>query len=154
MPTAGAFSDFVEDAIAKQYFRNTAPAAPPATVYVAAFTAVPTDVAGSGTEVSAAGTAYARQAVSCGTSGTGVGAGWTYTTATGTVVNAADVLWAICTASWGTVVAFGIFDAVTGGNMIARIDKDGANAAISVAITTVGVDQLKIPAGSLSIVID
>lgn len=151
MATTGAFSDFAEDIIAKYFFRNTAPAAPPGTLYVAAFTVAPTDVAGSGTEVSAAG--YARQAVTTGASG-GAGSSWTYTTATGVVVNAADIIWPVCTASWGTVVAIGIFDALTNGNMIARIDKDGSNVALSVAITTIGVDQLKCLAGAMSFTVD
>jgi len=154
MATAGAFSDFAEDAIAKYWFRNTSPAAPPATLYLAAFTAAPTDVAGSGTEVSTAGTAYARIALTTGTSGTGAGSAFTYTSATGVVATNVDALYSVCTASWGTVVAFALFDAVSGGNMIARVDKDAANAAISVAITTAGVDQLKVPSGSLVFTID
>lgn len=154
MATTGAFSDFAEDAIAKYFFRNTAPATPPTALYLAAFTAAPTDVAGSGTEVTSVATAYARIALTTGTSGTGVGSAFTYTTATGVVTTNVDALYAICTATWGTVVAFGLFDALTSGNMVARVDKDGSNASISVPITAVGVDQLKVPAGSLTFTID
>jgi hypothetical protein len=152
MATLGAFSDFAEDIIAKYFFRNTAPAAPPTALFIAAFTVAPTDVAGSGTEVTGGG--YARISMTTGTSGTGAGSAWTYTTATGVVTTNIDALWAVCSASWGTVVAFALFDASSGGNMIARADKDSGNNPISIAITTVGVDQLKIPAGSMQFTVD
>lgn len=147
MPTTGALSDYVETSLYNALFRNTAFPTPPTSVYVACFTVAPTDVAGSGTEVS--GGAYARLAVSCGTSGSGAGSGWTVTAAAGTVTNAADLLWAVCTASWGTIVSIGIFDASSGGNLLARAD-----LTTSVPITTVNIDQLKIVAGALVITLD
>lgn len=146
MATTGALSNFVENAIAAQYFQNTAPATPPANLYVALFTVAPSDT-GGGTEVSTSGTAYARQAVSTGTSGTGAGSGWSV--AAGVVTNAADITYAVCTASWGTIVSVGVFDASSGGDLIFRAD-----LASSIAITTSGVDQFKIPAGQLSLTID
>jgi hypothetical protein len=79
----------------------------PATAYVGLFTAAPTD-AGGGTEVS--GNAYARQA--CGFSApTG--------TTPSTITNAADILFPVNTpAGWGTIVAFGIFSALTAGTLL------------------------------------
>jgi hypothetical protein len=146
MATTGALSDFVETAIAKQYFQNTAPATPPTSLYVALFTVAPSD-GGGGTEVSASGTAYARQAVSTGTSGTGAGSGWSV--AAGVVTNANDITFPVCTGSWGTIVSVGVFDASSSGNLIFRAD-----LTASVPITTAGVDQFKLPAGALSLTID
>lgn len=100
---ADAKSDYLENAILDHVLRNTALSSP-ATVYCALFTVAPTDV-GGGTEVT--GFAYARQAV-------------TFTAAAGgSTANTGTV--AFPTASggaWGTVVAFGIFDALTVGNLL------------------------------------
>ncbi len=82
----------------------------PATVYVALYTATPSDT-GGGTEVSATGTAYARLAV------TNNATNWP-ASAAGLKSNGTVLEYAQATASWGTVVAFGIFDAVTAGNLL------------------------------------
>ena len=63
---AGSFSDYLEDKLLKHTFTNTAYTSPTA-LYVALFTAAPTD-AGGGTEIS--GSAYVRTAVSFTVSGT------------------------------------------------------------------------------------
>lgn len=81
---------------------------PPATVYVALFTAAP-GVAGGGTEV--AGGSYARVAV------TNDGTRWS-APAAGVVSNLLAVVFAQATALWGTVVAVGIFDAAAAGNLL------------------------------------
>lgn len=146
MSTSGALSDFGELALAKNYFNNTAPTTP-ATLYIALFTTSVND-AGSGTEVS--GGAYARQAVSCGTSGTGAGAGWSIVqSGTTTIANVNNILFPVCTASWGTIVSIGVFDASSGGNMIWRAD-----LTTPIAITTANVDQLNFPASTLTLVLD
>ena len=74
-------------------------------MYAALFTVAPSDT-GGGTEVS--GGAYARQSMAFSVSGTG-------TLAT----NSAAVEYPTATANYGTVVAVGIFDASTGGNLLA-----------------------------------
>lgn len=80
----------------------------PATIYVALFTSAPT-VSGGGTEV--AGGSYARAAV------TNNSANWPAAVA-GAKSNANAVTFPQATALWGTVVAVGIFDALTGGNLL------------------------------------
>jgi hypothetical protein len=81
----------------------------PANQYIALFTAAPTD-AGGGTEVSTSGTAYARETVANSASG------WSRTN--NEVTNDNNIEWAEATASYGTVVAVGSFDALTVGNML------------------------------------
>ena len=98
------FTDYLEDALLKHVFTNTAYTSP-TTVYAALFTVAPSDT-GGGTEVS--GGAYARQSMAFSVSGTG-------TLAT----NSAAVEYPTATADYGTVVAVGIFDAATSGNLLA-----------------------------------
>lgn len=98
------FTDYLEDALLKHVFTNTAYTSP-TTVYAALFTVAPSDT-GGGTEVS--GGAYARQSMAFSVSGTG-------TLAT----NSAAVEYPTATADYGTVVAVGIFDASTSGNLLA-----------------------------------
>lgn len=80
----------------------------PATVYVALFTASPT-VAGGGTEV--AGGSYARAAVTNDLTNFP-------DAAAGVKSNAVAIAFAQASALWGTVVAVGIFDAASGGNLL------------------------------------
>lgn len=79
-------------------------------LYVALFTAAPSD-AGGGTEVS--GGAYARVALQP------LDANWTAPDATGGLTdNAVAITFPAPTANWGTVSHFAIFDRLTGGNML------------------------------------
>jgi len=79
---------------------------PVATVYVALYTVAPTR-AGGGTEV--AGGSYSRTAATFGApSGS----------APTEVANTGAVTFPTATASWGTVVAFGILDASVAGNLL------------------------------------
>ena len=71
--------------------------------YLALFTVAPSEK-GGGTEVS--GGAYARQKVTFGTP------------SSGSMSNSAALEFPTATASWGTAVAWGLFDAVSAGNMI------------------------------------
>jgi hypothetical protein len=80
----------------------------PATVYIALYTAAPTD-AGGGTEVS--GGSYVRTAVTNNNTNFPAASG-------GAKSNGTDITFVEATVSWGTVVAFAIFDAVSGGNML------------------------------------
>lgn len=108
-------SDYKEIYILKYQFRNTAPATPPTNMYVALFTVTPNEDGTGGTEVT--GGAYARVAVTTGTSGSGAGSGWTDPTATSSSTNVGDIVFATATAPWGTVVSSGLYDAITGGNL-------------------------------------
>jgi hypothetical protein len=116
MGTAQA-SDYLENKLIDHLFR-TGTFAKPAALCLALFTAAPSDAAG-GTEV--AGGSYARvnvppldtnwKATQGGTSGASSGSG-------GVTSNAVAITFPAPTAAWGTVTHFGIFDAVSGGNLL------------------------------------
>jgi hypothetical protein len=99
------FSDYLEDKVLDHVFGGVAYTAP-STLYVALYTVAPTDT-GGGTEVS--GGAYARQTATFSVSGTDP------TTAS----NTAAIEYPTATADYGTVVAVGVFDALTSGNLLA-----------------------------------
>jgi len=105
---AGSKSDFLENELLDHVLSAAAYTAP-ATVYVALYTVAPTD-AGGGTEVTAAG-AYARVTVTNNVTNWPAASG-------GAKSNGTEIIFAEATASWGTVVAFGIFDALTAGNLL------------------------------------
>jgi hypothetical protein len=97
-----AFSDYAEDAVL-DHVLGTAALTSPAAVYLALFITDPTD-AGSGTEVSTGG--YARQAI-------------TFNAAVGGVATSdADVSFTASGSAYGTVTHIGIYDAVSGGNLL------------------------------------
>ena len=106
----------------------------PANVYVALYTAAPSD-SGGGTEVSGGG--YARQL--CG-----------FAAPAGTprsVQNASDILYAVQTVGYGTVTHFGIFDALTIGNLLYW-------AALTASKTFAVNDQAVFRAGQLTVTED
>lgn len=126
---AGSKSDFLENELLDHVLRNSA-YTPPATVYVALYTVAPTD-AGGGTEV--AGNAYARQAAAFN-----VASG-------GATANTSDITFPVATPSgWGTIVAFGLFDALTVGNLLYWGDLT-ASKAINAG------DQAKFTAGDIDV---
>lgn len=92
----------------------------PTNIYVGLFTVAPTDST-AGTEVS--GGSYARVAVAsslanwAGTQGAGTTVASSGTT--GTTSNNGTVTFPAPTASWGTVVAAGLFDSTSGGTLLA-----------------------------------
>jgi hypothetical protein len=103
-------TNYLEGALMNAVLRNTTYTSP-ATVYVALFTAAPSDAYTSGspdgTEVT--GNAYARQSASfAAPSGTP-----RVCTNTGTITFPTAT-----PGAWGTVTHFGIFDAVTTGNLL------------------------------------
>jgi hypothetical protein len=123
-----ALSDYLENALVNGVLRGTTFTAP-ATVYVALYTAAPSD-AGGGTQVS--GGAYARQSAA-------------FTApSNGATSNSADITFPIATADWGTVSHFGIFDAATAGNLL-------IHGAFSVAKPIYNGDQFIIRAGDLDV---
>ena len=111
------FSDYLEDKVLDHVFGGTAYTAP-TTLYVALYTVAPTDT-GGGTEVSGGG--YVRQSSAFTVSGTNP------TTAS----NSAAVEYPTATADYGTVVAVGIFDASSSGNLLAY-----ANLTTSKVVST------------------
>jgi len=111
------FSDYLEDKVLDHVFGGNAYTAP-GTLYVALYTVAPTDT-GGGTEVT--GGSYARQSGAFTVSGTNP------TQAS----NSAAIEYPTATANYGTVVAVGIFDALTSGNLLAY-----ANLTASKVVST------------------
>lgn len=102
-------SDYLEVELRKHIFR-TGSFTKPTVLGVALFTVTPSD-SGGGTEVT--GGSYARVDVPP------LDANWTAASATdGVTDNAAAITFPAPSANWGTVVAFGIFDATSGGNLL------------------------------------
>lgn len=95
-------TDYLEDATLNHVFRNT-PLTSPSAVYLGLFTVAPTD-AGGGTEV--AGNGYAREAVTYGAPSGGA------------IANTTAATFTASGGAFGEIVAIGVFDAATGGNML------------------------------------
>ncbi len=121
------FSNYLANEILDDVFSGNAYTVP-GTFYLALYTATPS-ASGGGTEVS--GGAYARQTVA-------------FTTTAQTSSNTAAVEYPTATASYGTVTSVGVFDASSGGNLLAF-----GNLSASKTISTG--DVLRIPAGDLDI---
>jgi hypothetical protein len=107
----GSKSNFLENELL-DHVLSAATYTPPATVYVGLFTAAPTD-AGGGTECSAGN--YARKDVTNNATNWPAASG-------GLKQNGAAITFVQANADWAPpaspVVAFGIFDAPTGGNLL------------------------------------
>ena len=125
-----SFSNYLETKVLEHVFGGTA-YTPASTLYLTLYTADPSDT-GGGTEVSGGG--YARQSV-------------TFTVSGNNASNSAAVEYPTATASYGTVVAVGVFDASSSGNLLAY-----AGLTTDKAIDTG--DVFRIPAGDLDINID
>lgn len=78
----------------------------PGTIYIALFTSAPGE-SGSGTEVT--GGSYARKSITFGLPTAG---------APRQVASSAQVDFAVATATWGTIVGWALFDALTVGTMM------------------------------------
>jgi len=115
------------------YLFTTTSVTRPTAWYIALFTSNPAEDA-SGTEVSTSGTAYARQSA-------------TFTVSGNEATNSAAIEFPTATASYGTVTHIGVFDASTGGNLIAY-----AALTTSKAIDTG--DVLRINSAELDVTLD
>src|SRR4051794_41047719 len=115
-----AMSDYLENKIIDWLLRGQS-YTPPATVYVALFTAAPSDT-GGGTEVS--GGSYARVAVTSSLAnwaGTQAAASTTASSGTGgTTSNNAVITFPTPSANWGSITYMALMDASTSGNMLAE----------------------------------
>ena len=125
-----SFSNTFETTVLTWVF-TTSSATRPTEWHIALYTASPSDP-GGGTEVTGGG--YARQAV-------------TFTVSGNTASNTAAIEWPVATASYGTVTDVGVFDASSGGNLIAY-----AALTTSKAIDTG--DVFRLPAGDLDVTLD
>lgn len=116
---SGGCSDYLANKLIDWIFRGQA-FTWPATTYAALYTASPNN-AGGGTEVS--GGSYARVAIAstlAAWSGTqGAGTTVASTGSGGRIGNNGAIAFPTPTADWGTVVADGLFDASSGGNLLA-----------------------------------
>ena len=101
----GGKSDYAESATINERYGGTAFSAP-ATIYVALFSASPTD-AGGGTELS--GGAYARSSVTNNTTNFPAG---------NPKSNGTSISFAQATVDWARVYSWATFDASTAGNML------------------------------------
>ena len=123
-----ALSDFLENALIDWFFRGQAlgvtgasagAGSGPTNLYFGLLTAAPSD-AGGGTEVT--GGSYARVGVAtslanfAGTQGAGT---TTASTGTGGVTsNNGAITYPAPTADWGVITHFGVYDALSGGNLV------------------------------------
>lgn len=130
---AGSFANFLEDELLDHCFGNAAYSAP-ATLHVALYTVAPSD-AGGGTEV--AGGSYARSAVTNNATNFPAASG-------GAKSNGTAITFPTATGSWGTVVAIGILDASSGGNLLAWAD-------LAASKTVASGDSFQIPVGDLDL---
>ena len=127
-------TNFLELKLLDHLVNNTAYTAPNP-MYVALATAVSDAEAGSFTEVSSSGTAYARQSAA--------NTKWASATG-GSVTTSADIQYPVATAAYGTVTHIALMDAVTGGNCL-MIQALTASKAVDTN------DQFVINTGNLTI---
>lgn len=95
-------SDYLENEIL-DHTLGTGSYTMPSNVYAALFTSDPTD-AGTGTELS--GDGYARQAITFGAA------------SGGSASNTNSPTFTASGGSWGTITHFGLYDSVSGGNLL------------------------------------
>lgn len=125
-----SFSNYLENKVLDHVFGGVAYTAP-ATLYVGLFTSDPGET-GSGTEVS--GGSYARQTIA-------------FTVTGAQASNTAAVEFPTATASWGTITYAAIYDALSGGNLL-------ASGALTISKTIDSGDVFRIPAGDFDIDLD
>lgn len=125
-----SFTNYLETELLDHVFAGNAYTSP-STVYVALYTAAPSE-AGGGTEVS--GGSYVRKAGSFSVSGN-------------TATTSAAIEWSTATASWGTITHIAIHDAASGGNMLAYASLTASKAIASG-------DVFRIPAGDIDITLN
>lgn len=123
-----AMSDYLENKVLDHVLGTTSYTMP-ATVYIGLSTGSFADD-NSGTELS--GGSYARQSIAFDAA------------ASGTTDNTAAVDFPVATASWGTVSHYGLFDALSGGNLL-------IHGAFTASKTVDSGDVLRISAGELDI---
>ena len=136
-----SFTDYLEDKILKHIFTGTNYTAP-TTIYVGLHTSASSDSA-AGTEVS--GGAYARQTAAFTVSGT----------SPTEAATTAAIEFPVATSSWGSVTYAGVYDALTGGNLLAYAQlTDPADFVTPLPKTIDAGDVFRISAGNLKIRLD
>lgn len=127
-----SFSNTYETHVLNYVFTTTSVTRPTAW-YLALFTSNPAEDA-SGTEVSASGTAYARQSA-------------TFTVSGNTASNSGAIEFPTATASYGTVTHVGVYTASSGGDLIAY-------AALSTSKAIDTGDVFRVPVGDLDVTLN
>ena len=136
-----SFTNYLEDKVLNHVFGGTAYTAP-STLYVGLFTAAPGET-GGGTEVS--GNGYARQSAAMSVSGT----------SPTEADNDAAIEFPTATGNQGTISHAGVFDASTGGNLLAYAElTDPADFSTALPKTITTGDIFRIAAGNLKIRLD
>ena len=126
------FSTFLENKIIDHLLRNQS-YTPPATVYVALFTA-DNGLEGGTITGEVSGGSYARQAVTLSAASDGESS------------NSADITFPTATADWGTITHVALMDAATSGNVL-------MHSALDASKTVNNGDTFKINAGDLDIAV-
>ena len=130
----GSFSDYWENEILDHVFGKGSYSPP--TIYVALSTADPTDDGSGMTEPG--GDGYARVQTQA--------SDWNAASA-GSLDNANDIMFPEATGNWGTISHFALFDAASGGNML-------AHGALSESKSVGNGDTAKFAAGDLDVSLD
>ena len=140
-----AMSDYLENKLVDQLFRGQA-APTTTTLYVALYTAAPSDPSATGTELT--GNNYSRVSVTSSLAnwaGTQAAASTVASSGTGgQTSNNAAITFPTPSATWGTVTHFAIYDAATTGNELFW-------GALTISKTINSGDTVSFPAGSLAI---
>ena len=133
---AGSMTDYLENAVLNLLLGNVSYSVP-ATVYFALYTTAPGET-GGGTEVT--GGSYTRVAVTNNTTNFA-------TVSNSTKRNSTAINFPTATADWGTVVAVGIFDALSAGNLLFystldqnKVISNGDSASFSINAITITLD--------------
>ena len=126
-----SFSNYLENALLDHVFGATAFTAP-GTLYAALFTTSPADD-DSGVEVT--GGSYARVAITNNDTNFPAASG-------GAKSNGNAITFPTATADWGTVVAVGLYDAASGGNLIgwATITSQSVPSGVTASIAAGDLD--------------
>ena len=130
----GSFADYWENEILDHLFGKGSYTPP--TIYVGLSTAEPVDDASGLAEPS--GNSYARVATA--------GVDWN-TASGGTINNANDITFPEASGNWGTLTHFALFDAASGGNIL-------AHGSLNVSKSIGSGDTVKFAAGDLDVSLD
>jgi len=125
----GSLSDYLENALL-DHVLNQNTYTPPTTIYIALSTADPQDDGSGVSEPSGGG--YARQPITFGAA------------SNRRVTQDADVEFPQATADWGTVTHWALFDASTGGNMLAYGDLASAKTVYEGNVPTIASGEVYI----------
>jgi len=132
------FSNTVDGALLDEIFGGQN-YIPPITLYFALLTTAPTDLKAGTGGVEASYTGYARVAVTNNLTNFPVASG-----SPRAKTNATDIVFALPSATGGTIVALGVYDSAAAGTYL-------AGSALTAPKSIASGDPIKLPAGSLAL---